>query len=336
MPFKTSDLQITNSQSDKYLITDSEGNVIFTDNITKQKIVFEKSWNEISVNSDGSLRIFKTKRPFYYKIIRPISPPPPPIIGIDTVKFVKFYYKENESSDWTEIPYQTLIFKDLRPVIIQNWVLNTPQNSSGSSIGRIEYLADGIRLTNQQYWDKYRYRIEIEEAYSFFTPTITLCRTDGSKITKSSIIRDRTSQGFNLTQLTELGELSYSAVYQDDTRIITYPTHLYISEFEYNQTLPNNFSIETYRLGIPPKGIRRKGKSSTLIPVEHSANNLLKFADLSSSGNNYIYGTFLVRLRDMENNIVTNFARGYVYVKKAHTRLSDGSFVLYTFSGIKL
>jgi hypothetical protein len=331
MSFRTYDLQIVNSQLDKYLITDSEGNVIFTDNIVKQKIVFEKSWNEFSISSDGSLHIFKTKRPFYYKIIRP----EPPLMGPAIVKFVRFFYKENESSDWLEIPYQTLIPDRPRPRIIQNWVFNTPGNAGNSSIGRIEYLADGIQLTNQQYWEKYRYRLEIEEAYSFFTPTIALCRTDGNKITKSSIIRDRTSQGYSLTQLEEKGELSYSAVYQDNTRTITYPTHLYISEFEYNQELPNNFSIEMYRLGIPPKGVRRNGKSSILVPIHYSSNNLIKFADLSDK-HKCIYGTFLVRLRDMENNIVTNFAMGYIYVKKAHVYLTNGSFALYTFSGIKL
>ena len=141
MSFRTSDLQIVNSQPDKYLITDNDGNVIFTDNITKQKIVFEKSWNELSISSDGSLRIFKTKRPFYYKIIRPEDP----LIGTSVVKFVRFFYKENESSDWSEIYYQTLIPGHPHPTIKQNWTFNTPSNAS-SSIGRIEYLADGIRL----------------------------------------------------------------------------------------------------------------------------------------------------------------------------------------------
>ena len=329
MSFRTSDLQIVNGQPDKYLITDSDGNVIFTDNIVKQKIVFEKSWNEFSISSNGNLRIFKTKRPFYYRIIKPA-----PLMGPAIIRFVSFYYKENENSDWSIIEYQTFIYNQPRPTVRQNWVFNTPENAADSSIGKIRYLADGIQLVNQQYWGKYRYRLEIEEAYSFFTPTIALCRTDGNKITKSSIIRDRTSQGYNLTQLTKIGELSYSAVYQDDTRTITYPTHLYISEFEYNQELPNNFSIEMYRLGIPPKGIRRNGKSSILVPIHYSSNNLIKFADLGL--HKCIYGTFLVRLRDTENNIITNFARGYVYIKKAHTRLSDGNFVLYTFSGIKL
>jgi hypothetical protein len=226
------------------------------------------------------------------------------ITGSDTNKYLKidyFMFTENNKS----APEYTKVYKDgVEMVYGVGWAWGA------LVIGNDDTMRDNIRIIDLT---GTTYSLEYTERYSLYEPLLRFWDTDDrrNKIITSKILDGGTMK--HITSVTEIGQYEYDAVYQDRTIAKTFSKYTKLSEYPVNFNLSAlGWRIELYKAG----NVNSHSGQGSLSPGHNSNLNPYRSYQANLIINPGYRGSYHVRLRNINTNIVTNFSKRYISVRR--------------------